>query len=506
MSQHSTRSRIGLFLGPILFLIVYFLPTPEGLSPEGHSVAAIAVLMAVWWVTEALPIAAVAFIPISLFPLLDVMPTGAVTAQYGNQIIYLFIGGFFIAITMERWNLHRRIALNIIRLVGTSPAMIILGFMVASAVLSMFVSNTATAMMMVPIGLAVINQAIDIVKLNKIEGIDTRPENFHFAIALMLGIAYACSIGGVATIIGTPPNAVFVGTVETLFGQQISYAKWMAYGIPMAIIMLMITWVYLVKVAFPLRLKELPGGREFIMGEIEKLGKISKEEIMISVVFGMVAVLWISSGFLDFGKFNDAAIAITGALVLFILPSNYDKGEFLLDWKTAVKIPWGIVVLFGGGLALAHGFSQTGLAAWIAQSLLFLSGYNLVILILAVALLTILLTEVTSNTATATMMMPILASMALAMSVHPYGLMIAATIAASFAFMLPVATPPNAVVFGSSFVTIPQMARAGVWLNIIGVVVIVLLTAYLLPLFWDLDLTSLPQWLEGVQRLGEGQP
>jgi solute carrier family 13 (sodium-dependent dicarboxylate transporter), member 2/3/5 len=505
MSNNSTRSRIGLFLGPILFLIVYLLPTPEGLSPEGQSVAAIAILMAVWWVTEALPIAAVAFIPISLFPLLGVMPTGSVTAQYGNQIIYLFIGGFFIAITMERWNLHRRIALNIIRIVGTAPARIILGFMIASALLSMFVSNTATAMMMVPIGLAVIKQAIDLVKANNINDIDTRPEHFHFAIALMLGIAYACSIGGVATILGTPPNAVFVGTVETLFDQQISYALWMAYGVPMAVIMLLLCWVYLVKFAFPLRLKELPGGDEFIRQEIRKLGSISKEEIMISVVFFVVAAMWIIRGFVSFGQFNDAAIAITGSLVLFLLPSNYNKGEFLLDWKTAVKIPWGIVVLFGGGLALAHGFSQTGLAAWIANSLLFLSGYNLIILIFAVALLTIMLTEVTSNTATATMLMPILASMALAMSVHPYGLMVGATIAASFAFMLPVATPPNAVVFGSSFVTIPQMAKAGIWLNIIGVIVIVLLTVFLLPYIWDIDLSVLPVWLEGVQQLG-GNP
>jgi len=499
MPNYTTRSRLGFILGPVLFLIAYLLPTPEGLSPEGHAVGAIAILMAVWWVTEALPIAAVAFVPISLFPLLGVMPTGAVTAQYGNQIIYLFIGGFFIAITMERWNLHRRIALNIIRLVGTAPARIILGFMIASGLLSMFVSNTATAMMMVPIGLAVIKQAIDLVKQNQIQDIDTRPEHFHFAIALMLGIAYACSIGGVATILGTPPNAVFVGTVETLFNQQISYALWMAYGVPMAIVMLFLCWIYLVKFAFPLRLKELPGGEAFIREELSKLGRITREEIMISVVFALVAALWIVRGFTDFGNFNDAAIAITGSLALFMLPSNYAKGEFLLDWKTAVKIPWGIVVLFGGGLALAHGFSQTGLAAWIANALLFLSGYNLIILIFAVALLTILLTEVTSNTATATMMMPILGSMALAMSVHPYGLMIAATIAASFAFMLPVATPPNAVVFGSSFVTIPQMARAGVWLNIIGVIVIVLLTYFLLPLIWDIDLSVLPEWLEAVE-------
>lgn len=466
-------------------------------------VGAIATLMAVWWVSEALPIAAVALLPISLFPLLGVMPTASVTAQYANQIIYLFIGGFFIAVTMERWNLHRRIALNTIRLVGTAPARIILGFMIASAILSMFVSNTATAMMMVPIGLAVIKQASEIIKKNNIQGIDTRPENFHFAIALMLGIAYACSIGGVGTIIGTPPNTVFVGVSETSFNQQISFALWMAYGVPLAAVMLILCWLYLIKVAFPLKIRELPGGKEFIDQEISALGKITKEEVMILCVFILVASAWILRGFISFGFFNDAAIAITGAMILFILPSNYEKGIFLLDWKTAVSIPWGIVVLFGGGLALAHGFSQTGLAAWIANALIFLDGYNIFILLLAVALLTIFLTEVTSNTATATMLMPILASMALAMSVHPYGLMIAATIAASFAFMLPVATPPNAVVFGSSFISIPQMAKAGIALNIAGVIIIVLATALLLPLLWDIDLTVLPQWLEGVSNLGE---
>ena len=503
MASFSKRSRIGLFIGPVLFLLIVFFPTPDGLSPEAKMVGAIATLMAVWWVSEALPIAAVALLPISLFPLLGVMPTASVTAQYANQIIYLFIGGFFIAVTMERWNLHRRIALNTIRLVGTAPARIILGFMIASAILSMFVSNTATAMMMVPIGLAVIKQASEIIKKNNIQGIDTRPENFHFAIALMLGIAYACSIGGVGTIIGTPPNTVFVGVSETLFNQQISFALWMAYGVPLAAVMLVLCWLYLIKVAFPLKIRELPGGKEFIDQEISALGKITKEEVMILCVFILVASAWILRGFVSFGFFNDAAIAITGAMILFILPSNYEKGIFLLDWKTAVSIPWGIVVLFGGGLALAHGFSQTGLAAWIANALIFLDGYNIFILLLAVALLTIFLTEVTSNTATATMLMPILASMALAMSIHPYGLMIAATIAASFAFMLPVATPPNAVVFGSSFISIPQMAKAGIALNIAGVIIIVLATALLLPLLWDIDLTVLPQWLEGISNLGE---
>ncbi|MCH8568489.1 MAG: SLC13 family permease [Balneolales bacterium] len=500
MAKYDTRNQIGLFLGPVLFLIILLLPTPEALSPEAKAVGAIAVLMAIWWISEALPIAAVALLPISLFPLLNVMPTGQATAPYADQIIYLFIGGFFIAVTMERWNLHRRIALTVISKVGTAPARIILGFMIASAILSAFVSNTATAMMMVPIGLAVIKQASDIIKEQNTEGIDTRPENFHFAIALMLGIAYACSIGGVATIIGTPPNTVFVGVSERLFDQQISFALWMLYGVPMAVIMLLITWVYLVRFAFPLRIKELPGGEEFIRAELKNLGPTTKEEKIILVVFGLVALTWIVRGLqvylpFNFGFFNDAAIAITGAMILFMIPSDYKNGVFLLDWKTAVSIPWGIVVLFGGGLSLASGFSSTGLAAWIAQSLMFLSGYNIIILLLAVALLTIMLTEVTSNTATATMLMPILASMAIAMSIHPFGLMIAATIAASFAFMLPVATPPNAVVFGSSFVSIPQMARAGFWLNIIGVLIITILSYFLLPLIWGIDLTQPPSWL-----------
>jgi solute carrier family 13 (sodium-dependent dicarboxylate transporter), member 2/3/5 len=497
MSGYGLRPRIGLFAGPALFFLIIFMPTPEGMSVEAQRVGAVAALMAVWWVSEALPIPAIALIPIGLFPLLGIMSSQEVTDQYANHIIYLFMGGFLIAVTMERWNLHKRIALNIINFVGVGPAKIILGFMIAAAFLSMWISNTATAMMMVPIGLAVIKQAQEIIREQKISGVDPSPYKFNFAIALMLGIAYACSIGGIGTIIGTPPNTVFVGVAENLFGHQISFVVWMMYGIPLSIIMLGITWIYLVRFAFPLEITELPGGKAFIQAELQKLGTITKEETRVLLIFGAVAAAWISRGFFDMGQVHDSTIAILGALVLFAFPSDYKKWVFLLDWETAVKIPWGIIILFGGGLAIAHGFSETGLAAWIAGQLTVLENYNIIILLLAVTGLTILLTELTSNTATATMLMPILSSMAIAMAIHPYGLMVAATIAASFAFMLPVATPPNAVVFASSFITIPHMAKAGLWLNIIGVIIITLFSYIILPIIWGIELTALPEWIQG---------
>lgn len=493
----SLRPRIGLILGPSIFALCLLFPTPEGLSPEGHRVGALALWMAIWWISEALPMAAIALLPIALFPLLQIMDTGQVTMQYGHHIIFLFMGGFLIAVTMERWNLHKRVALAIIEFVGVGPSRIILGFMIASGFLSMWVSNTATAMMMVPIGIAVIRQVGELMAQK--ESINETDKLFqhNFGTALMLGIAYACSIGGVATIIGTPPNTVLVGVIETLYQQSVSFLLWMAFGVPLAIVMLFACWVYLVNFILPIRLSELPGGTAFIHTERESLGPMSKEERWIIVVFGAVAFCWIVRGFIDHPALrhvNDSSIAILGALCLFAIPSNFKKGEFLLDWPTAVKIPWGIIILFGGGLALAHGFSTTGLAAWLAHFLIALDGVPVLLIILVIAGTTLMLTEVTSNTATSTMLMPIMASLAVAISVHPFGLMIAAAIACSFAFMLPVATPPNAVVFGSGHVTIPQMARAGLGLNIIGVVIISLFVYYLLPFIWGIDIGQLPDW------------
>ncbi|MEJ2544998.1 MAG: DASS family sodium-coupled anion symporter [Calditrichaceae bacterium] len=479
--------------------MILILPTPADMSASAIKVAAIAVLMATWWITEAIPIPATALLPIALFPLLGVMKAAESTTQYANHLIFLFLGGFFIAVTMEKWQLHTRIALHTIKLIGVGPSRIILGFMLATAFLSMWISNTATAMMMLPIALAVVNQAADFIKKNNIDDIDIRPSYFRFGTALMLGIAYAASIGGVATIIGTPPNTIMVGFIEKTYGQQISFASWMAIGLPLAVIMLILTWVYLVKIALPPEIKELPGGQEVLLGELKKLGRLSKAEKLILIVFAFVAFSWIFRGFIRIEELkfiHDSTIAIIGALLLFIIPVNFRKGEFLLDWSTAVRVPWDVILLFGGGLALANGFQVSGLDQWIGDQLKILMGAPLLVLVGIIVFVTIFLTEITSNTATSAMMIPIMGSIALAMAVHPYGPIFAAGIAASYAFMLPVATPPNAVIFGSKYVTIPKMARVGFFLNLVGCILITLLIMYLVPLIWNIDLHLLPAWLK----------
>ncbi len=473
------------------------LPLPAGMRPEALDVAAVAVLMAVWWITEAIPIPATALLPIALFPLLGVMKSVESTLPYANHLIFLFLGGFFIAVTMEKWRLHTRIALHTIRLVGVGPKRIILGFMIATAFLSMWISNTATTMMMIPIALAVIDQAAGFIERENQSKINVNPPHFRFGTALMLGIAYAASIGGVATIIGTPPNTIMVGFIEKTYGQEISFARWMALGLPLSLVMLGLTWLYLVKIALPPEIKKLPGGKNLLRTELQKLGKVSYPEKLILIVFVFVALSWILRGFVNIealGMVHDATIAIGGSLLLFIIPVDFSKGNFLLDWKTAVKVPWDVILLFGGGLALANGFQVSGLAQWIGEQLKILQDANIVVLIFSIVMLTIFLTEITSNTATSAMLIPIMSSIAMAVAIHPYGLIVAAGIAASYAFMLPVATPPNAVVFGSKHVTIPKMASAGFALNILGCILITILVLLILPLIWDIDLRIIPEW------------
>lgn len=488
----SIRQVSGLVLGPALFALLLLLPVPDGMTPAGMKVAATATLMACWWVTEAIPIPATALLPIALFPVLGVMKAPDATASYANHLIFLFMGGFLIAVTIEKWNLHKRIALHTVRLIGITPDRIVLGFMIATAFLSMWISNTATAMMMMTIGLAVIRATMALLEERNQH---VMPGELPFATALMLGIAYAASIGGVATLIGTPPNAILAGVLEKNYGISIGFAQWMIFALPLSVIMLVLTWVYLVRVAFPSDMRELPGGRQTIHSELKKLGPISKEEIKVLTVFALVAGAWMLRGILDVAELamvKDSTIAIIGALLLFLIPVNLKKGEFLLDWPTAVRIPWDIIILFGGGFALAHGFSTSGLTEWLAGQLNVLQGTNLVVAIFAIVVLVIFLTELTSNTATATLMLPIIGALALSMQIHPLGPMIGVAIAASFAFMLPVATPPNAIVFSSRQVTIPQMARAGFWLNIVGSILITLLVTVLLPRVWNIDLGKLP--------------
>jgi len=478
----SKRRLIGLILGPVLFATFVLLPAPAGMSPQGMKVAAVAALMATFWVTEAIAIPATALMPIALFPLLAVMPTAKVTAAYANHLIYLFLGGFLIAASIEKWQLHKRIALHTIQLVGVTPQRIVLGFMLATAFLSAWISNTATAMLMTTIGLAVLRQSTRIAGDHSNAG--EQQVVSSFGTALMLGIAYAASIGGVATLIGTPPNAILAGIAEKNFGYTIGFAQWMMFGLPLSLVMLSATWFYLTRYIMGKEFTELPGGRQAIRRQIDDLGKISSQEKKVLAIFVFVAAAWIFRGLVDFDflkNVTDSSIAIFAALLLFLIPSDWRKGEFLLDWNTASRIPWDIIILFGGGFALAGGFESSGLTQWIADRLVILQGVGLVVTVLAVALIVIFLTEVTSNTATASLVVPVIGAFALAVHIHPLYLMVTVATAASFAFMLPVATPPNAIVFSSRQITIPQMAKAGIWLNLFGSLIITAFAVLLIP-------------------------
>ncbi|NMA15004.1 MAG: SLC13/DASS family transporter [Clostridia bacterium] len=496
--EFGLRPNIGLVLGPLLFIII-MLCNFEGLAYEAKAVLACTCWIATWWICETIPIPATSLLPILLLPATKATTVKAACASYADPIVYLFLGGFIIALAIERVNLHRRIALKIIQIMGDSPSRIILGFMVATGFLSMWISNTACAMMMVPIGLAVITQIADLVKDQP--GIDVRQGHFNFGTALMLGIAYSASLGGVGTIIGTPPNAILVGIINTMFNQNITFFEFMMYGVPVAWIGIICAWFILTRVSCPLGIKSIPGGMAVINEEYKKLGKRSYDETVVAIVFAFVAIMWIIRGFvfdkIGLGGVDDTVIAIVGAVILFLIPSS-KKGKFIMDWKAASKAPFGILLLFGGGLSIAGAFSSTGLTAWIGGLLQGMEGLPIFLMMLVVTLLGVCLTEVTSNTATCSMLMPIMASMAIAMNIHPYTLMISCATACSFAFLLPVATPPNAVVFGSGYVTIPQMVKAGIYLEIPGVPLIASLCYFYLPIVWGIDFTTLPQWAQIV--------
>ncbi len=476
---------IGLFAGPVLFLFILFFFHTERLSPEGTATLAAAAWIAIWWITEAIPISATALLPLVLFPITGVMSVKSATGAFANQMIFLFLGGFILAAAIEKTNLHKRIALHIIYTIGSNWNKVILGFMVSTAFLSMWISNTATAVMMLPIGLAVVSQIKAEAPLKKKMGR-----------SLMLAIAYGCSVGGIATIIGTPTNVIFVGIAEELYGQTITFTQWMALGLPFSLLMLAIGWVYLTRVVFPVTIEGIPGGKNAIHTQLQSLGRISYKEKSVLIVFIVVAVCWITSSFLlkkYIPGINDTLIAIAGAITLFVIPSGEKGKTGIINWQTAETIPWGILLLFGGGLALAEGFKVSGLATWIGSQLTLFEALPTILLIFAIIAVVNFLTEITSNVATAAMLMPVLAALALSIDVHPYFLMTATTVAASCAFMLPVATPPNAVVFGSGLLTIPGMLKAGFWMNIISIFVATILVYYILPLVWGIKIDVFPE-------------
>lgn len=477
---------IPLLLGPGIFLLMQALGAPSDMNLAAYQVLCVTVWVAVWWITEAIPIAITAMLPIILFPLTGALELSETTASFGHKYIFLYLGGFLLAIAIEKWDLHKRIALNIINLIGSNINTIILGFMLATAFMSMWISNTATSVMMLPIGMAVVSQ------FKKADSEGSSDSKF-IGKALMLGIAYSASIGGFATLIGTPPNLVLAGVLETTYGVKISFLQWMKIGLPLSAFLLFICWFYLTRYAYKFEQKEFPGGREEIRMMLVKLGKMTSEEKTVLIVFIATAMLWITRSLIEkiIPAIDDTIIAMIAGTVLFIIPAK--NKTRILDWKECTKLPWDIILLFGGGMALAQGFSETGLAEWIALQMTQMQALSLILLILVLVASVNFLTEITSNLATTAMLLPVLAPMAYAFGLHPFMIMVSVTISASCAFMLPVATPPNAVVFGSGYLRIPDMMRAGVWMNLISIVAVTLATYYLLPVVWDIVPDEFPK-------------
>ena len=497
----SIFQKIGFFLGLLIFILILIFADLDPANPNLTKMAAVAALMAVWWITEAIPLAATSLIPILIFPLTGILDGEKTAGSYINSVIFLFLGGFLLALAMENWGLHKRIALKIITLFGGSPDSIVLGFMAATAFISMWISNTATAIMMLPIALAIIK---------KMENEFGKEKTHNFSVTIMIAIAYACSLGGICTLIGTPPNLAFVRILKIIFpsAPQIGFGTWMLLAIPIAIIMLLFAAFLLTKVFYKYD-KDLKINRNFIRDEYVQLGKISFEELTIALIFFSTAMLWIfrldmNLGFMvipgwerlfAFSKYlNDGTVAIGMALLLFIIPArkNNDRRKTILDTTVFNKVPWGIILLFGGGFALAEGFTSTGLSNFIGLKLQTMTDFSPIIIVAAVALVMTFLTELTSNTATAQMILPIMASVSVLAQINPLLLMITATLSASMAFMLPVATPPNTIVFASERLRILDMARVGFVMNLFGVVVISLLVYLIGTVLFGLN--EFPVW------------
>ena len=467
---------IGRIAAPLFALLVWFL-APSDLKPAARSTAAIGTLMAVLWITEGLPLAATSLLPLLLFPVAGVASFKEAAAPYADGFIFLYLGGFLLALTISRWGLDRRLALLAVLTVGVSPRRLVAGFMIAAGFISLWISNTATAAMMLPLG-------ISVVKLFANNGKQSlEPRDFrHFAASLMLGIAYASTIGGLGTLVGTPPNAFFAALMDER-GKPVGFAEWMLFAMPLVIVYLAAAWALLTWVVFPVRLRELPGGRGLIRREFAKLGRMSRGEWTVLAVFLGAAAAWIvreplanwnwlAAKLPAIGEIDDPWIAIAAALALFALPVDARRGVFALDWQTAKKVPWEVLLLFGGGLSLSAAMTKSGLADWIGGRVSLLADWPAWVAIVAVVILVLAVTEFASNLATVSALLPILASVAAGMGIDELWLLVPATVAATCGFAMPVGTPPNALVFGTGYVSIGQMLRAGLLLDLLGIVLI----------------------------------
>ena len=475
--MHSTK-KIGLLLGPLLFFIIQFSPITL-VSAKADAVIAVAIWMVLWWVTETVNIAVTALLPLILFPLLKVMEIADVGANYGSPIIFLFFGGFVLALALEKVNLHKRIALNIVKLTGTTPNKVVLGFMIATALMSMWISNTASTVVMLPIAISVIRLLI-----NDKDGFTKADKNF--ALSIMLGIAFAANAGGIATVIGTPPNSILIGLLENQYNIQISFLTWMSFGLPFSIIMVTAVYFVLVKLMFPCKDIVFTSSENVIDEEIEKLGKISKEEKRVLTIFAITVFLWITRTIINSAlpglKLSDTIISLMGAVSLFAIPMNFKKGNFILQWKDTEKLAWGILILFGGGLALAKGMDSSGLVALITDTIA-AGDFNSLATVSLLIILMLFMTELMSNVALVAVLAPVVAGIAIGLNIPILNVLIPVTMASSCAFMLPMATPPNAIVFASGYVKVNQMVRAGILLNLIAVGLLILYYQFVIPLF-----------------------
>lgn len=501
--QFTTKNIIGFIFTPLVFIIIVVFIDLEPGNPKLTYMFAITLLMAVWWLTDMIPLAFTALIPVVLFPLFGIMNGKAVSSTYFNYVIFLFMGGFMVALAMEKWNLHKRIALRILIFTGTAPLRMLFGFMFSTAFLSMWISNTAAVMMMFPIVLSIIGN---------LENYVDKKDIAKFSVAILLGVAYGASIGGISTLVGTPPNPIFVQILGIMFpnSPDISFSSWFLFAFPIAVILFVFIWLLLYYMYKPSvswdQLKDISFDKEY-----KKLGKIQFEEKIVLVDFILLAFLWLTRTGLKIGSvdipgwgslfndpeyINDGTVAITMALILVLIPSKKEIGKKIIDWETISKLPWGILLLFGGGFALASGFEVSGLSLWFGKQLSVFAGQNQLIIIFAVCLGMTFLTEVTSNTASTQLILPILAGLSVSLNINPLLLMLPATISASMAFMLPAATPPNAIVFGSNRIKIIQMAKTGFIINIFGAILIALLTYYWGTWVFDINTEIAPSWLK----------
>lgn len=487
-ASYGLRQWSGCVLGPAFLLITLVVPPPDGLGVEGWRTVGAAALMAIWWISESVPIPVTALVPLALFPFLGLGPIREVAAPYANPIVFLFLGGFVIALGMQRWNLHRRVAIGLIGAMGTRPSRIIAGFLLAGALVSMWVSNTATALMMLPIAMSVV--ALLPASSRSGGGQD------DFGTALMLAVAYGATTGGMATLIGTPPNALLAGFMSKVYGYEIGFAQWMMVGVPVTAFALPVVFWILTRISFKLGSEEVPGMAELIADEKARLGPPNRGEIWVATIFIFTALGWIFNPVLSkwVPLISDTTVAITGAIALFLIPINARRGEFVMDWVWARKLPWDVLLLFGGGLSLAASIQQHGVSDYLGKLAGGLSGFPVIAAVAIVCFGILLLTELTSNTATAATFLPVVAAIAISIGQDPLLFLVPTALAANCSYMMPVGTPPNAIVFGSGMIRLPQMARAGMLMNIALVPLIVLLLWVLGPAVFGVEHGVVPAW------------